>query len=77
MHSSTNEVTCVYGALNLLQLFLLLILFLNNFIIDWMHRRTEKNMKTHEFEEIRISDILNEIKKLSSSIQNSCFRVFH
>ena len=64
MHSSTNEVTCVYGALNLLQLFLLPILFLNNFIIDWVHRRIGKNMKTHGFEKIRISDILNEIKNL-------------
>ena len=67
MHSSTNEVTCVYGALNLLQLFLLLILFLNNFIIDWVHRRTGKNMKTHGFEKIRISVILNEIKNLANN----------
>ena len=67
MHSSTNEVTCVYGALNLLQLFLLAILFLNNFIIDWVHRSTSKNMKTHGFEKIRISVILNEIKNLAKN----------
>ena len=62
MHSSTNEVTCVYGALNLLQLFLLAILFLNNFIIDWVHKRSSKNMRTHGFEEIHISVILNDTK---------------
>ena len=70
MHSSTNEVTCVYGALNLSQLFLLLILFLNNLIIDWVSRRTGKNMKTNGFEEIHISVILNEIKKLSSQLND-------